>query len=86
MTDAGMAEQRKISHIRDILTKDDRTKYYPVEFDFCNNQIFFDTMDVTDLLLAVYDHAIQEKNCIENMIIVECTDEQKEKIKKLLGE
>lgn len=45
-----------------------------------------DEIDITDLLLAVYDHAIQEKNCVENMLIVECTDEQKEKIKKLLGE
>ena len=86
MTNTGMTKQRKISHIRDILTKDDRTKYYPVEFNICNNQIFFDAIDVTDLLLAVYDYTIQEKNCIENMLIVECTDEQKEKIKKLLGE
>ena len=84
MTDTTVIKQRRISHIRDILTKDDRTKYYPVEFDFRNNQIFFDAMDVTDLLLAVYDHTIQEKNCIENMLIVECTDEQKEKIKKML--
>ena len=45
-----------------------------------------DEIDITDLLLAVYEHAIQEKNCIENMLIVECTNEQKEKIKKLLGE
>lgn len=43
-----------------------------------------DELDISDLLLAVYDHTIQEKNCAENMLIIECTDEQKEKIKKML--
>lgn len=41
-------------------------------------------IDISDLLLAIYDHFMQEKNCVENMLIVECTDEQKEKIKKIL--
>jgi hypothetical protein len=27
---------------------------------------------------------MQEKRCAENMLIVECSDEQKEKIKKIL--
>ena len=44
-----------------------------------------DEIDISDLLLAVYDHSMQEKKCAENMLIVECSDEQKEKIKKMLG-
>ena len=42
-----------------------------------------DEIDITDLLLAVYNHTIQEKNCAENMLIVECTNEQKEKLNQL---
>lgn len=45
-----------------------------------------DELDISDLLLAVYDECMWRKNCVENMLIVECTDEQKEKIKKMLGE
>lgn len=45
-----------------------------------------DEIDISNLLLAVYNHSMQEKKFAENMLIVECTDEQKEQIKKILGE
>ena len=44
-----------------------------------------DELDITDLLLAVYDECMWRNGCAKNMLIVECTDEQKEKIKKMLG-
>lgn len=43
-----------------------------------------DELDITDLLLAVYDECMWQKRCADNMLIVECSDEQKEKIKKML--